>query len=133
MNDDELNQLRQDTATALYLAKGADRDVAEVRSELRAHRSVLNALREDQVDLRHEMRDGFAKVNDEFAEVRREMRAGFKAHAEVINALREDQIDLRGEFAAMRVDMQHGFSTMSVGMAQITALLTNEINERDDD
>jgi hypothetical protein len=47
-----------------------DRDVSEVRAELRAHTQALNALRENQLeqggaiaDLRSEMRQGFTKVN----------------------------------------------------------------------
>ncbi len=48
------------------LAAGADRDVSEIRAELRAHTQGLNALRETQLEqgreitsLRQEMREGF--------------------------------------------------------------------------
>lgn len=39
-----------DAAAARTLAAGADRDVSEVRAELRAHTSALNALRETQLE-----------------------------------------------------------------------------------
>ena len=55
----EVAQLREkmalagtDAAAARVLAAGADRDVSEVRAELRAHTQALNALRETQLELR---------------------------------------------------------------------------------
>jgi nitrogen-specific signal transduction histidine kinase len=52
-----------DSAAARVLASGADRDVSEVRAELRAHTQALNALRETQREQGDALRDGFAKVN----------------------------------------------------------------------
>lgn len=67
---DEVTLTRTDAAAARELAAGADRDVSEVRAELRAHTQALNALRENQLeqggaiaDLRAEMRQGFTTVN----------------------------------------------------------------------
>lgn len=48
--EDQSRAARADAAAARALASGADRDVAEVRTELRAHTSVLNALRETQIE-----------------------------------------------------------------------------------
>lgn len=63
----------QDAAAARVLAGGADRDVAEIRREVREFRGqntrVLNAMREDLNDLRQEMRGGFAQVDRRFAEI----------------------------------------------------------------
>jgi len=42
------------------LAAGADREVSEMRTELRAHTQTLNALRETQLDFGREMGEGFA-------------------------------------------------------------------------
>ena len=39
-----------DAGAARVLAAGADHDVSEVRAELRAHTSALNALRETQLE-----------------------------------------------------------------------------------
>ena len=86
---------RVDAAGARVLAAGADRDVSEVRAELRAHIQVLNALRETQLEQAREMRDGFAEMREGLAE----MREGF-------------------------VETREGFATQATGMAQITALLT---------
>ena len=69
----EVSQLREqvalssaDAAAARVLAAGADRDVGEVRAELRAHTQALNALRETQLEQGQEIR-----------ELGREMHAGF--------------------------------------------------------
>ena len=63
----------QDAAAARVLAGGADRDVAEVRGEIREFREqntrVLNAMREDLTDLRQRVEIGFARVESDFARV----------------------------------------------------------------
>ncbi len=65
-----------DAAAARVLAAGADRDVSEVRAELRAHTQALNALRETQLELREtqveqgrETREGFATVGTGMAQI----------------------------------------------------------------
>lgn len=72
----ELSERSADAAAARVLAAGADRDVAEVRAELRAHTGTLNALREDQLDLRadvrslrDEMHRGFGTVNSSLGQI----------------------------------------------------------------
>jgi hypothetical protein len=63
----------QDAAAARVLAGGADRDVAEIRGEIREFREqntrVLNAMREDLIDLRQRVETGFARVDNGFAQV----------------------------------------------------------------
>ena len=46
----EVGVLRQEAAAARALAAGADRDVADYRSELRGHTRTLGALRETQIE-----------------------------------------------------------------------------------
>ena len=91
---------RSDAAAARVLAAGADRDVSEVRAELRAHTQGLNALRETQLE-----------QGQEINELRHEMREGFTSQGRRIDALERE--------------MRGGFATMATGMAQITALLTD--------
>jgi hypothetical protein len=71
-----LGRAEQDAAAARYLAGGADRDVGEIRAEVREFRDqnnrVLNAMREDLTDLRSEMRQGFAGVQQQFAGVQQQ-------------------------------------------------------------
>jgi len=62
-----------DAAAARVLASGADRDVTEVRAELRAHAQVLNSLREDQLALRAEMGEFRDETRQEFAVVNARM------------------------------------------------------------
>jgi hypothetical protein len=62
-----------DAAAARVLAAGADRDVSEVRAELRAHTQGLNASRETQVELRKTQ----VEQGRELVCLQQEMRAGF--------------------------------------------------------
>jgi hypothetical protein len=61
-----LTAARQDSAAARVLAGGADRDVIEIRSEIRDFRhatvSTLNAMREDLTDMRTRFDQGFAEM-----------------------------------------------------------------------
>jgi hypothetical protein len=64
--DERLQRSQQDAAAARVLAGGADRDVAEIRAEIRGFEDqnarVLNAMREDLTDLRSHVFDGFAEM-----------------------------------------------------------------------
>nr|WP_241777292.1 hypothetical protein [Mycobacterium intracellulare] len=63
----------RDAAAARVLAGAADRDVSEIRGELRDFRTAttasFNALREDLTDLRSHVDSGFAQIADAFASV----------------------------------------------------------------
>jgi chromosome segregation ATPase len=62
----EAQAAREDAAAARHLAAANDRDVAEVRSEIRDFRqsavASFNAMRSDLTDLQTEMRTGFTEV-----------------------------------------------------------------------
>lgn len=72
-----------DAAAGRMLASAADRDVSEVRAELRAHTSALNALRETQLEqgwrisglenrvasLDQKMTEGFAMLTTGMAQI----------------------------------------------------------------
>jgi len=90
-----------DAAAARTLAAGADRDVSEVRAELRAHTSALNALRETQL----EQGDRLTGVEGRLTGVERRL-TGVEA--------RLDGLEVR---------MADGFATLGAGMAQIVQLL----------
>ncbi|MGH3813581.1 MAG: hypothetical protein ACRDUV_14200 [Pseudonocardiaceae bacterium] len=84
----EVAQLREqvaltssDAAAARVLASGADRDVSEVRAELRAHTQSLNALRETQLEQGQKIDKLDREMCEGFAEVRTEMREGFSTVA----------------------------------------------------
>lgn len=63
---ERMRRTEQDAAAARVLAGGADRDVAEIRAEIRDFRTqnnrVLNAMRQDLSDLREHVDRGFAEV-----------------------------------------------------------------------
>ena len=82
-------------AGARVLAAGADRDVSEVRAELRAHTQALNALRETQLE-----------------------------QGRAIAGLDQKVTGLDQTVTGLDQRLTEGFATLGVGMAQITALLT---------
>jgi uncharacterized coiled-coil DUF342 family protein len=95
----EVTRLREDVASARALAALADRDVAELRTEMQAHHKVLNALRETQLE-----------QGQQIDVLRQEMHQEIK--------------ELRQEMHELGREMCEGFAMQSTGMAQITALLT---------
>ena len=94
---------KSDAAAARVLAAGADRDVSEVRAELRAHTQSLNALRETQLE-----------------------------QGRTLGRLHQEMGDLRQEMGGLHQEMRNGFATMTTGMTQITALLTETRKSKSD-
>jgi hypothetical protein len=93
-----VHRSEHDAAAARVLAGGVDRDVTEIRVEIRDFRqattSSFNAMREDFTDLRKEMNGRFAEVDKGFAKVDKgfvEMRGKFDAAAagqqQIVNLL----------------------------------------------
>jgi methyl-accepting chemotaxis protein len=83
-----LTMSRPPDLEARVLAGGADRDVEQIRGEIRdfkqATTASFNAMREDINDLRGQMNNGFAEMRNGFAEVDRgfiEMRGRLDATA----------------------------------------------------
>lgn len=88
----------QDAAAARVLAGGADRDVSEIRGEIRDFRqattSSFNAMREDLTDLqqemgdlRHEMGDLRHEMDDSFIEIRGRLDAAAAGQAQIVAML----------------------------------------------
>lgn len=82
---------RVDAAAARVLAAGADRDVTEVRAELRAHTQALNALRETQVDYHAEMREGFARLDSEMRDGFAKVNTGMAAITDLLERIAGDE------------------------------------------
>ena len=89
-----LNAAEQDAAAARVLAGAADRDVSEIRADIRDFRHAttgsLNALREDFVDLREDFSDLRDDVGRGFVEMRGKLdatAAGQQRIAELIESL----------------------------------------------
>jgi predicted nucleic acid-binding Zn-ribbon protein len=85
---DRVRHNEQDAAAARVLAGGADRDVAEIRAEIREFREqntrVLNAMREDLTDLRQRVNNLEQRVSNLEQQVSNgfaEMRGKFDATA----------------------------------------------------
>lgn len=84
----KVHATQQDAAAARVLAGAADRDVSEIRGELRDFRNAttasFNAMRQDFVDLRQDFADLREHVDRRFEQVHQgfvEMRGRFDAAA----------------------------------------------------
>jgi hypothetical protein len=91
---EQVQHSRQDAAAARVLAGGADRDIEQVRGEIRDFRqattSSFNAMREDLTDLRTHVDTGFAAVERGFTEMRGKFdaaAAGQQQIAELLSTL----------------------------------------------
>jgi len=86
-----LRASEQDAAAARVLAGAADRDVTEIRAEIRDFRNAtttgFNALREDFGDLRNNVDRGFSEMGGKFDAT----AAGQQHIANLIQRLIEDQ------------------------------------------
>jgi hypothetical protein len=104
--DQRVRRSEHDAAAARVLAGGADRDVGEMRAEVREFREqnsrVLNAMREDLSDLRSRMDD----IDDGLGSLRRYTEDGFT--------------DIRGRLDAT-----------AAGQQQIVGMLTTLIQRED--
>jgi hypothetical protein len=84
-------EARVSTPAARVLAGGADRDVAEIRGEIRDFRDqntrVLNAMRADLTDLRQRTERGFAEAERGFAEVRGKLDGAAAGQQQIVDLL----------------------------------------------
>ncbi|HEY2765607.1 MAG TPA: hypothetical protein VGJ13_16585 [Pseudonocardiaceae bacterium] len=92
-----------DAGAARLLAAGADQDVSAVRSELRAHIQVLNALRETQLE-----------------------------QGRALTGIDQRVTSIDQRVTGIDQKMTEGFATLGAGMAQITALLTRNTDSESD-
>jgi hypothetical protein len=81
----------QDAAAARVLAGGADRDVTEIRVEIRDFRKAttasFNAMREDFTGLRAEVTDLRTQMNNGFTEMRGKFDATAAGQQQIVNLL----------------------------------------------
>jgi hypothetical protein len=89
--DRRVRSSAQDAAAARILAGGADRDVAEIREEIRDFRqattSSFNVMRADLTDLRQEMSDKFEAVDRGFIDMRAEFDATAAGQRHIVDLL----------------------------------------------
>ena len=104
-----------DAAAARVLAAGADHDVSEVRAELRAHTSALNALRETQLEQGRRL----DRMDGRFD--------GTDGRLDVLDGRLDG---MGGRLGALEARMADGFATVGAGMAQIVTLLEG-LDDRD--
>lgn len=88
---DRVRASERDAAAARVLASGADRDVTEIRAEIRDFRqaaiSSFNAMREDLTDLRTHVDNGFAQVDNGFIEIRGRLDAAATGQQQIVDLL----------------------------------------------
>jgi chromosome segregation ATPase len=74
---DSVEVSRADAVAARVLAGGADRDVSDTKTLLRAHTQTLNALRETQLEQQGELRALNEKIDEKVDALRSQMQQGF--------------------------------------------------------
>lgn len=86
-----VRRTEQDAAAARVLAGAADRDVGELRGEIRDFRSAttasFNAMRQDFVDLRDHVDRGFTEMRGRFDGT----AAGLEQVAQLLDAVLKDR------------------------------------------
>lgn len=89
--DERVRRSGQDAAAARVLAGGADRDVTEMRAEIRGFREqntrMLNTMREDLTDLRSRVDAGLAETQTGFTEMRGRLDAAAAGQQEIVSLL----------------------------------------------
>jgi predicted nuclease with TOPRIM domain len=137
--DERVNRLTLEVVDIRGIATKAEIDAADVRAGLRGHTKALEALRKTQleqgrdiVDLRSEMRRGFARIDERFARIDErfaridERFAGIDGRLDGMDK-RFDGMDER--FARLEGEMKEGFATVGVELAKISTLLRVAIKQ----
>ncbi len=132
-----------DAAAARTLAAGADHDVSEVRAELRAHTSVLNALRQTQVEFGRQLEgvgrqlegvgrqldgvgqqlEGQRQELDGFGQQLDRQRQKLDGVGRQLVGQRQELDGFGQQLDGQRQAMDSGFAAVDAGLAQIVALL----------
>ncbi|NBP83894.1 MAG: hypothetical protein EBU54_01260 [Mycobacteriaceae bacterium] len=136
MSQDDLNDIHrrlraaeQDAAAARILAGAADRDVSEIRAEIRDFRQAtttsFNALRADFVDLRGDVGDLRQDVGD--------LRQDVGDLRQDVGDLRENIGGLQGDFS----DLGRGFTEVrrkvdatAAGQQRVVTLIESLIDQQ---
>jgi chromosome segregation ATPase len=108
--EDKLRRIGEDAAAARVLAGGADRDVTAFAATLDAHRELLEALRQTQVDHGARIDHHSRKLEEHgrlLQDLEREVRAGF---------------------SEMRNEMRNGFAKLAINQSEIATLLRQIAN-----
>jgi chromosome segregation ATPase len=117
--DRRVRASEQDAAAARVLAGAADRDVTEIRGELRDFRRAtmasFNALREDMTDLHTEMNERFAQMDERFIGIDGRFRSVDERFDQVDNGF----IEMRGKL-----------DTAAAGQQQIVDILQTLIADQ---
>ena len=129
--EQEVAQLREqaalsssDATAARVLAAGADRDVSEVRSELRAHTRALNALRETQLE-QGRMLTEHGQMLTEHAQMLGEYGQMLGEYGRAITGIRQQLGDHGLAIVSLDQKVSAGFTTLHTGMEKIITLLEN--------
>jgi chromosome segregation ATPase len=117
---------RQDAAAARVLAGGADRDVEQIRGEIRDFRqaatSSLNALRETQREQ--------GEVLHTHSELLRTHGELLRTHSEQLRTLDEKVDGLSDKFDRLTGEVRSKFDQLAGGQEQITGLLNTLISQQ---
>jgi predicted translin family RNA/ssDNA-binding protein len=109
-----------DAAAARVLATGADRDVSEVRAELRAHTHVLHALRDTQLEQRQMLADQ-REILADHGQILAQHGQTMAEHGQTLAQHGQTLEELRQAMTEQGQAMTAGFTTVNAGMEESIA------------
>ena len=125
--------LEREVVEIRTMVAGADRDVADYRAEMRAHKSALMALRDTQLeqgakldDLRETQIAHYAEHKADITALRTELRTGLAGvRNEFRTGLAEVRTELRTELAEVKTGLarvEADVTEIKIGIAKIATL-----------
>ncbi len=105
--EEKVQHVREDAAAARVLAGAADRDVAEFKQTLKAHTTVLNALRETQV---------------EHGQI-------LAVHGQRLDSIESKVEALDSKVEVLDAKVDSGFTKVNIAVGQIATLLQRVIDK----
>jgi chromosome segregation ATPase len=121
----ELPSLRAEAVETRALAAGADRDVADVRSELRGHTRLLTALRETQVEHYHHHKADTAALKAGMARLREELQTAVTWITADVSEVKTDVRGLKTDVRGLQADMSQLKTDVSGLKTDVSGLKTD--------
>jgi len=113
-----VTRLEHEMAEVRFLATKAEKDASDCKAVLIGHTGVLNAIREDQVDQGRKL----AKIDTRLGNLETEVRSGFARVDERFAETREG-------FARVDAEARANFTTLAQGQERLTELMTRHISQ----
>lgn len=116
------------------LAVGAASDASDAKAKALADTRLIDALNRNHLELKEQMHEGFAKVDERFAKVDERFAKLETRVDDLETKMHQGFADIRTEmhagFADIRTEVRQSYATLHTGMSKITDLLTVALGDR---